>query len=81
MKTDWISVNESLPSYGQHVFVVFTSNNRRFTKVGMRRFTDQHGEHWDVFGNSPAGIHPDHWMPLPEPPEDFKLTNNKTNKL
>ena len=59
----WIPVSERLPEEYEEVLVIFTGFN--FDGGLWKKMRVCSIEDWEYIGN------PTHWMPLPEPPEDF----------
>jgi len=62
-KQRWIPVSERLPEEYEEVLVIFTGFN--FDGGLWKKMRVCSIEDWEYIGN------PTHWMPLPEPPEDF----------
>ena len=81
--SQWVSVKERLPEYGQMVLFVTRSVSDEFKRssriwLGDREFTDRMGHAFrlDGFDHDPIYAVTDggtfgvtHWMPLPNPPE------------
>lgn len=66
--SEWISVEDRLPDYGENVLVWFGGDSihaqRQFIVVTHRESTSSAGEHWE----SIYAHYITHWMLLPEPP-------------
>ena len=72
-KTEWISVEDSLPRNGQYCFVAYVYNdNPEHRGYGTERYYIDEGNGYvsgPHFGNEGVyGMRVTHWMPIPEIP-------------
>ena len=62
--SEWISVEERMPSRDSNVLIYLRTNNESWVHVSW--FS---GDYWVDEDGLPLVYYISHWMPLPEPPK------------
>jgi hypothetical protein len=67
-REEWICVEEALPAFGELVLVWSGTSRRPYVACRAHYKCDEHN--WWCIPDGGVLIHVDHWMPLPDEPEE-----------